>query len=797
MQEKNMRRLLMTRRAAILSGLSSGVFLTFPSLLQAADITAVEPQPYFAGIKRVLDALHKLGESPAPADEASLLRLAENPNAGTVKKAEEILGKYTLIRVRLNKDGIGSAVAGPAPRILVEQGWRSFLVRVENPFALETGTIFTGDAAFAKGSLSGDNTTASKPSLEDFAGYGDHWLGYAFASGPPLSDILSGLGVEYRILQLFSRYPGSRKAYLMVHTPDPHPVAGYTSQSRRYFWGGARSGFWTTFNSLPSQDIPLTIRDWDGVGCMASFLVRDEAGRLYPEPADRMAPDFKFQPQVYRADGETMRLPDGRYSVESWRGPEYIRKRQDFVVDQSTASPRLQVNLERWINAAELGWYPGDTHIHAAGCAHYEQPTQGVTPETIIRHVRGEALAVGDVLTWGPGYYHQKKFFSGHVYEPKNMLEYPDLQAVKNVSLKPKATAHDGDSVIRYDVEVSGFPSSHSGHLVLLRLTDQDYPGTTMLEEWPSWTLPVLKWAKAQGAVCGFAHCGIGMSVDAQSLPNYDIPPFSSVGANEYIVDVTHGVVDFMSGTETSPAIELNTWYHTLNCGFRVGMLGETDFPCLSDERVGMGRTYVGLDQPPAGDEGYDAWVDGIRRGRLYFGEGRSHFMNYSIDKRGVGGEGLKLSGPGKVKVKAKIAARLEETPVADDLPVWHIEHARIGASRTVTVEVVVNGKAVACKVIVADGKLRNFTLDIDIRQSSWVALRILPSGHTHPIFVEVADKPIRASRRSAEWCHDCVDALWKEKSPHIRPVEIAEAKAAYQHARDTYRRISSECLTD
>jgi len=43
---------------------------------------------------------------------------------------------------------------------------------------------------------------------------------------------------------------------------------------------------------------------------------------------------------------------------------------------------------------------------------------------------------------------------------------------------------------MRYDVEVSGFPSSHSGHLCLLRLKEDDYPGTSTIEEWPSWDLP-------------------------------------------------------------------------------------------------------------------------------------------------------------------------------------------------------------------------------------------------------------------------------------------------------------------
>jgi len=49
----------------------------------------------------------------------------------------------------------------------------------------------------------------------------------------------------------------------------------------------------------------------------------------------------------------------------------------------------------------------------------------------------------------------------------------------------------------------------------------------------------------------------------------------------------------------------------------------------------------------------------------------------------------------------------------------------------------------------------------VDIPHSSWVAVRILPSVHTNPIWVEVAGKPVRASRKSAEWCLKAVDVCW------------------------------------
>src|SRR5262249_38119286 len=158
--------------------------------------------------------------------------------------------------------------------------------------------------------------------------------------------------------------------------------------------------------------------------------------------------------------------------------------------------------------------------------------------------------------SWGPSWYYQKQFFSGRAISPPATLEHPQLQAANNASLQPQATPEDSESLLRYDVEVSGFPSSHCGHLVLLRLKEQDYPGTKIIQDWPSWTLPIHKWAREQGAVSGVAHCGSGMVVDSTALPNYEIPPMDGIGTQEAIVDVTHGVVDFLSGCDTFPVAE-------------------------------------------------------------------------------------------------------------------------------------------------------------------------------------------------------------------------------------------------
>ena len=78
-----------------------------------------------------------------------------------------------------------------------------------------------------------------------------------------------------------------------------------------------------------------------------------------------------------------------------------------------------------------------------------------------------------------------------------------------------------------------------------------------------------------------------------------------------------------------------------------------------------------------------------------------------------------------------------------------------------------------ARKNIVADGTLAGRRVRRKIERSSWVALRILPSSHTNPIFVLVGGKPIRASRRSAEWCLKGVDQCWSQKERFIKADEL------------------------
>src|SRR5206468_3868210 len=129
-----------------------------------------------------------------------------------------------------------------------------------------------------------------------------------------------------------------------------------------------------------------------------------------------------------------------------------------------------------------------------------------------------------------------------------------------------------------------------------------------------------------------------------------------------------------------------------------------------------------------------------------------------------------------------------------NEKPYWDIERARVGDGREVPVELIVNGYPVAKQTIVADGAVRDLSFDARIDRSSWVAVRILPSSHTNPIWVLVGDKPVRASKRSADWCLKGVDQCWSQKQRFIAADEMEDAKAAYEHARQTYRTLVAEC---
>jgi hypothetical protein len=828
--------LLAASSAALLVGVELLTVLA-PARADAAEpeSVSVEFQPLTANVTRVLEALTYLG-SPLEDNTAEEIRRAIAK--GDARGLQQACDLQAMFVVSIDTQSRTKVERGPAPARLQHAGYLPVFVKVVNRAqstrrliidSPQSGPVYAGVAELSMKRQQQDHLRAN----ENKAGSRDRFLHVEMFESPPMKNRLSGLAVEYVIALIHSSEAGKRKATITFELADDDQDSKAKSRV-------SRSEAQVAFDVRPAVRVRLSVKDIDGQPTVARLLFRDAAGHVYPPQPKRLAPDLFFQPHVYRGDGETVLLPPGKFTLQSSRGPEYRVLTREVTIEP-TKEATLKVDLQRWVDPAAFGFYSGDHHIHAAGCAHYTSPTEGVLPEHMFRQVKGEGLNVGCVLTWGPCFDYQRRFFTPAPH---------DLS--------------DTRTVLKYDLEISGFGSQALGHVCLLNLQDQLYPGTDgTTKGWPTWTTPVMRWAKEQGGFTGYAHSASGLHIDppsaakwlleradadrsgslsaaeaqrallpqtfeqidagrdqilseaelresinrvADELPNLAVPAMTGVGAMEIAVTAAEGVCDFISAMDTPRIQEWNTWYHLLNCGFPIKVSGETDFPCMASRAVGQGRVYVQLGQIERID--FAAWCAGLAAGRSYVSDGYAHALEFAVDGQKPGESDVALARPGQVTVRAKVAFA-EETPLAvayggivpergrrliGDTVLLHgprTEQVLKGGRRLV--EIVVNGQVVASREVSADSQIHELEFTIPIERSSWVALRHFPQLHTNPVNVLVGEQPIRASRASALWCIETIDLLWRNRQRSIVPAEREEAKATFDRAIARYRQIARE----
>lgn len=138
----------------------------------------------------------------------------------------------------------------------------------------------------------------------------------------PLTPTLSGLSVGYRIIQLYSQTSGRQTAkFTFALSQGTQDV-------------GSRYEIAATFSCTPARNVSLrVVRDEDARPTTAAFVFRDAQRRVYQLQAKRLPPDFGFHPQGYRADGDTIRLPDGEFEIEFRHEPESIAEVRRVTID--------------------------------------------------------------------------------------------------------------------------------------------------------------------------------------------------------------------------------------------------------------------------------------------------------------------------------------------------------------------------------------------------------------------------------------------------------------------------------
>src|SRR5262245_61953561 len=250
-------------------------------------VVGVDPQPLKAQVARVAQALSLLG-SPLTAEQKAALdaAIAEKDSLAATTKIQVALDPLCLIGVNINPESRVKVDVGPALPQLVQHGWRVFLVKLHN----EAG-VTAPLAVSSPNSVSYMRTSraAKRPeqniSPQDVA---DRWLEMQLSKQAPLNANLSGLTLEYAILEMYSRDAGKREAKLAFDVGQGTQDLGFRNEAN------------ILFDCKRAVPVRLDVLDDDGKPTTGQFVFKDEQGRVYPARMRRFAPDLYFHDQVYR-----------------------------------------------------------------------------------------------------------------------------------------------------------------------------------------------------------------------------------------------------------------------------------------------------------------------------------------------------------------------------------------------------------------------------------------------------------------------------------------------------------------
>ncbi len=275
--------------------LRASVFLFLPLLLPgvtAAEpnpsvVTGVEAQPLRAQVRRVVEALALVG-APLAKSQREQFRAAmqEADDDESAARIQAVLDPLCLAFISINPESRVKVAPGPAAAELVQHGWRVFLVKVHNEAGVTAPLRVTSPQAAPLQKRS-TGKPEPKPSITPQQA-SDRWLDASLYDAQPLNKPLSGLEVEYRLLELYSRDAGRREAKLAFDIGQGTQDLGFRNEIN------------VLFHCLPAVSVTLEVIDDDGRPTTGQFVFRDDRGRIYPARARRLAPDFFFHDQIYR-----------------------------------------------------------------------------------------------------------------------------------------------------------------------------------------------------------------------------------------------------------------------------------------------------------------------------------------------------------------------------------------------------------------------------------------------------------------------------------------------------------------
>src|SRR5688500_474444 len=227
-------------------------------------ITGVQPQPLLSQALRLKEELYFLGSALSAADEKRMTQLQHQRLSPAITKTiQEILDPYCLATVNINPESRVKVDRGAAKAVLAENGWVSFLVKVNN----EAGTtaalqVESPQAAFPM------YVSSSRPRVDEKRKLSqgqveNRFLEMQIYRNRPLLPRLSGIRLEYAVLQVYSKVAGQKEAELGFNI-------GQGSQDI-----GFRNSIPVLFDIRNAVELTFDVKDEDGSPAMASFIITD------------------------------------------------------------------------------------------------------------------------------------------------------------------------------------------------------------------------------------------------------------------------------------------------------------------------------------------------------------------------------------------------------------------------------------------------------------------------------------------------------------------------------------------
>ncbi len=452
----------------------------------------------------------------------------------------------------------------------------------------------------------------------------------------------------------------------------------------------------------------------------------------------------------YADDSFDVKLPPGRARLNVSGGIETIP--QTVTLDSGTAAT-LTVQMKPWVDMAARGWYSGDSHVHL----HTGGPIE-VTVADALTAARAEGVNYVNLCV------------SNNVGD--------DIRDAELITGKPHAASTDRHLVV-FGEEMRSTIYGHMQFFGINKLVEPQYTGfdeTPNRHDFPANYIMATE-AVRQGGVVTYGHPMFA----GQPFP-FDQEPAKGTGAaRELPIDAVLGVVhavDLMSyNSDEDGSAEL--WYRLLNCGLKLSACVGTDALLdRSTEPLGGDRVYV----KTVGPFTMTSWLDGLKSGRSFVTNGPMPALE--VDGKGPG-ETCELAAAGNVRVAATV-----ESYVPFD-----------------KIEVIVNGKVAAHDEIAAsdtaEPRVRRLDVELPIRQSSWIALRVRgpvhaavfdgPAwAHTSPVYVKVAGQRI-ASRQDAGYFVDWIEQMLRVVAARDRYASVEnrrEVEALFRKAQNEFRKI-------